>query len=416
MTRILRSALLAALLVFALTAAHAAKLTGTVTNKTANKPAAGDAVSLLDLAQGMSETAHTTTDAQGKFSFDLPAGPHLVQVSHQKGSYYAAAPPNTTTVSIDVYDTAAKVPGVATGIDILRIESDPSGATLNVVEIFNLTNNSTPPRTQASDRTFDFYLPDGATLGDADATAPGTGSMPTRISPTAIPGDKNHYSVDYSLRPGESILQVGYSLSFKGKLTLAARPTLSTDMVAIQLPKSMAFAAPTGSPFTSVDENNAVTTMMARHIAAGSSLAFTVSGSGQLPQQPQDQSADQSGNGADQGAAANRPGGGMSAPIDSPDPLTKYKWWIIGGLLVLMAIVAGYLLNKPAGAAGAALPSNPSGPMPSAPLTGRGTLDALKEELFTLETDRLSGKLSEEDYAKHRAALDLVMQRALKRG
>jgi hypothetical protein len=417
-TRIYRIFLAALLAVFALTAAHAASLTGTVTNKTTGKPSAGDTVALLDLAQGMSESAHTTTDSAGRFSFAATAGPHLIQVTHQKASYYASAPPNTTTANVDVYDTAAKLPGVATGIDILRIETDPSGSTLNVDEVFNLRNDSAPPRTQASDRTFDFYIPEGATLGDADATAPGNGAMPTRISPTQVGSEKNHYSVDYSLRPGESLIQVSYTLPYKGKLTLTARPTLATDMVAIQLPKSMSLAAPSNSPFKPVDESPDVATFMARHIASGSSLAFTVSGTGQLPQEQQQQ-ADQSGNGG-QGAAAaatDRPGGGMGAPIDTPDPLTKYKWWIIGGLLVILAVVAGFLLSsKPAAAAPHAHAHPLAGPMPNAPLTGRGTLEALKDEMFTLETDRLSGKMSEEDYIKHRAALDLLLQRALKRG
>ena len=102
----------------------------------------------------------------------------------------------------------------------------------------------------------------------------------------------------------------------------------------------------------------------------------------------------------------------MGAPIDTPDPLSKYKWWIIGVLLLAMAAVAGFLLSKPPAATLRA--DTPA--MPEAPLSGRSTLDALKEEIFTLETDRLAGKLTEEEYAEHRAALETVLKRALKRG
>ena len=42
-------------------------------------------------------------------------------------------------------------------------------------------------------------------------------------------------------------------------------------------------------------------------------------------------------------------------------------------------------------------------------------LQALKDELFELETDRLAGRLSETQYAEHKAALDLVLRRALGR-
>jgi hypothetical protein len=44
-----------------------------------------------------------------------------------------------------------------------------------------------------------------------------------------------------------------------------------------------------------------------------------------------------------------------------------------------------------------------------------GVLAALKEELFALETDRLQGTVSEADYAEQKAALEVLMRRALTR-
>ena len=46
---------------------------------------------------------------------------------------------------------------------------------------------------------------------------------------------------------------------------------------------------------------------------------------------------------------------------------------------------------------------------------GGGLLAALKDELFALETDRLQGKLSETEFAEQKAALDVVLRRALAR-
>jgi len=43
-------------------------------------------------------------------------------------------------------------------------------------------------------------------------------------------------------------------------------------------------------------------------------------------------------------------------------------------------------------------------------------LQVLKEELFGLETDRLQGHLSEADYAQNKAAIELILRRALQRG
>jgi hypothetical protein len=42
-------------------------------------------------------------------------------------------------------------------------------------------------------------------------------------------------------------------------------------------------------------------------------------------------------------------------------------------------------------------------------------LQALKNELFELETDRLAGRLTEAEYAEHKAAFDVVLRRALSR-
>ena len=42
-------------------------------------------------------------------------------------------------------------------------------------------------------------------------------------------------------------------------------------------------------------------------------------------------------------------------------------------------------------------------------------LAALKDELFALETDRLQGKLDDAAYAEQKAALEVVLRRALSR-
>ena len=47
---------------------------------------------------------------------------------------------------------------------------------------------------------------------------------------------------------------------------------------------------------------------------------------------------------------------------------------------------------------------------------GPSTLNVLKEELFTLETERLQGKISEGEYAEHKTALEQVLRRVLNRG
>jgi hypothetical protein len=42
-------------------------------------------------------------------------------------------------------------------------------------------------------------------------------------------------------------------------------------------------------------------------------------------------------------------------------------------------------------------------------------LQALKDEIFGLETDRLAGRITQQQYDEHKAAFDVVLRRALSR-
>lgn len=180
--------------------ALAESITGTVTNKTNNKPSAGDDVVLIRLAQGMQESTRTKTDAKGNFTLDLPdAGMHLIRVTHDKAPYFRPAPPGTQSVDVDVYDAAAKVAGVSSEADVMRIQTDESGKSLRITENFFVKNDSTPPKTQFGDRPFEFYLPAGAVVEGSAALAPG--GMPVQASPTPL-SDANHYTFIFPIRPG----------------------------------------------------------------------------------------------------------------------------------------------------------------------------------------------------------------------
>jgi hypothetical protein len=426
----------------------AATISGTVTNKTTNKPAAGDTAVLLDLTQSMQESARTTVDAQGHYSFTVPdnAGMHLVQVEHQKASYYGPVPPNTTTVNVDVYDVAPRVEGLHIYADVSRMETDQQG--LSVTESYFIRNESKPPKTQLSAHSFEFYLPQDATLEGATATGPG--GMAVASSPVPA-GEKGHYAFVFPLRPGETRFQIGYRLPYSGSLGLKARVSLPADNVAVMLPKSMSFDG--GKSFQALQgeaSGPGTQTYLATNVGPAVPVAYTVSGTGSMPREQQGQSdqgqaqagmtgPEQGATGApDQSAQPNRPGGGLGNPIDTPDPLQKYKWWILSGLGLALVVAAGFMLRarpdqQPVAAAPVPSPLTPTvvpaGPRAAAayrtataaPAVSNGAapksalLAALKDELFSLETERLEGKLSEAEYAELKSALEVVLRRALAR-
>jgi hypothetical protein len=410
----------AALLCFASSAFAASTLSGVVTNKTTNKPSAGDDVTLIKLAQGMQESNKTKTDAKGHFKLDVPDdGIHLVRVTHDKANYFRPVQPGADSVEVEVYNAAAKVAGITGEADVMRIQTDPGGSGLRVVENFWVKNDSTPPMTQFSDRPFEFYLPAGAVV--AGSAALGPGGMPVQAAPVPLGDQPNHYAFVFPIRPGETRFQITYTVPYSGSFQFAPKPAIATDTIAIMMPKSMTFKAGASAAYTAVTEETTAQTYVVRNAQPSQPLEFTVSGTGQLPRDtaaatpgaagPQD-APSQGVTGQAPTGNDTRPGGGLGNPIDpegSNDPWAKYKWWILGGLGILLAAGAGFMMTM-------GKPSGVAAPVAAAPVAAAPTvLGALKEEFFTLESDRLTGKISDAEYAEQRAALDVVLKRAIAR-
>ena len=413
-------------------AALAANITGTVTNGTTKKPAAGDDVTLIRLQQGMQESTHTKTDSHGRFTLELPDdGVHLVRVTHDKANYFKPAPPGTEKVDLEVYDAAEKVDGVSIEADVRRYETDGNG--LKVVENFFVQNQSAPPRTQFGMHAFEFYLPEGAKIEGSAALGPG--GMPVQSSPIPT-AEKGRYAFIFPIRPGETRFQVSYHLDYSGSLKLTPRLTTTVANLAVMLPKAMQFKAGPSAPYSPINDDVNAQTFLAKNATPSQSLEFELSGSGQMPRETQVEgnggAPEAAGQGAAPGNAATdtRPGGGLGTPGEAPDPLKKYLWWIIAGVAIIFVAAAALLMRKPAPDS-EPYPADTvaAGPTPrSAQRAGMGAgmhhgtnsnegslLDALKEELFSLETERLEGKLSAEEYAAQKAALETVLKRALKR-
>jgi hypothetical protein len=410
--------------------AQAASITGTVTNKTSGKPSPGDTIVLVDVQAGMADAATTTTDARGHYSLESPGGgAYLIRAVHQGATYFIAAPQGAGSGDIAVYDVAAKVDGI--GIDADMILAEAAGGMLRVQERYLVRNTSLPPRAQFSSNTFEFVLPVDAVLDGASATRPG--GLPTNTRPVPL-AQNQHYTINIPIQPDqgekETLFEVQYHLSYSGKCTFAPQPQLPADNLVVYVPKGMTFDGAKGASFQPAQEDPRVQTFVAKNIHPGQAVAFTLSGDGQMPREAQGAAmGQQAGAGmgdAQAGEAANKPGGGIGNPIDTPDPLSKYKWWILGGLALLLAAAAAYMLRKQRGlSGGAGAPANDAAyeyrPLPAAaappaaPADGNAALlNSLKEELFALESEKVSGAISPQEYADAKAGLEAVLKRALK--
>jgi hypothetical protein len=443
---LLPKALIHPLICFLLLTSFAAaqNITGTVTNGTTGKPAAGDEVTLLSLSQGMQEIGTTKSDAHGHFSFPAPTdnqAPHMVRATHDGVNYFPQGGPlmpGSTTAELTVYDAAKKVDGLSQTVEVDRLQSD--GKQLQGISLYALSNKSEPPRTVANDKgTFEIVLPDGAELESAQAKGPGGQPIATDTAPGA---QKNHYLLSYPLRPGETQFQISYHLPYSGEASISPKPLGDVQHFVVMMPKTMTFTPKVAQQFQSMADPQSVI-MVATNVKPGQDLGFRVAGTGVFQTDNQQgaaggQSAADSGGGAMGGSQAaandNRPGGGLGAPIDAPDPLHEYRVYILGAFAVVLVMGGAFVVsrsNRPrpaTAAAGASRAVEIDSPAaagdfadfiePAAPPRDRNAmlLEAMKEELFQLEIDRQQGKVSPEEYTKAKAALDETIRRALARG
>lgn len=420
-----------AVVVFLSALSAATTLKGTVKNGTTGTPPVGDDVVLLTLSEGMQEIARTKTDAQGAFSFnyDETGTPHMVRVLHQGVNYFpqgGIVPPGSRSVEVTVYDAAAKVEGIGLTVDMIRAQTDSNN--LQVSELWAVKNASNPPRTQMSDHAFEFMLPAGA-LVDAGVVS-GPGGQPVNSAP--VPQSEKHkYAFVYPLRPGETRLQVNYHLPYSGKIKIEPKPLYATDHVVIMVPKAMQFTG-AGTDYESMPEANPnANTQVTTNVRPGQDLSFTLSGAGTIPQEGERSASTAGGQSGTQAGMAQRgrPGGGLGAPEETPDPLHRYRGFILSGLGIALALGAFYVITRPQPAKIRRGVTEPPAPTAGAgarrargeaaimatPRNGQRLLDALKEELFQLELERHQGKISAEEYDKAKAALDITLARAAKR-
>ncbi len=399
-------------------AAQSGSVTGTVTDKTTGKPAAGDLVVLVDGQTGMSEAAPAKTDAQGRYSLKEPAGgPYLVRVMHQGVGYFIAAAQGDAAGDVAVYDVATRIKEVSVEADIFELES--GNGQLHVTQRYFIQNTSSPPRTQWSRHTFTIVLPPEATIKGAAAEQPN--GLPTSVTLHAN-GPKGRYTFSLPIQPDEAgkdtLIGIEYTVPYNGN-GFAFHPQVSmpTQSLGVLLPKSMSFTAAGNSQFQPAPGDPAVQTFLARNLVPGQTLAFTVSGEGSMPQDAQ--------GGQTTAESASQPGEGLGAGTGGPDPISKYKWWLLGSLALFCAVAAGVLLRTPSaapgtfGAEGVSIPVMPGAPHFASPEmpeeSGASMLSGLKEDLFTLERKRASGTLESEAYTAQKAALESALKHALKR-
>jgi hypothetical protein len=260
-----------------------------------------------------------------------------------------------------------------------------------------------------------------------------------------VPEDdkKTRYSFLFPLRPGTTQFQVAYQLPYTGSANIDPKSIYPLQHFVAIVPKTIQFSAAPGTNYQAMNDPQQpdANVEVASGASLGQTLAFKISGEGTL--QARQEGAGQPGEGGS-AQADNRPGGGLGPPIDAPDPLQRYRWWIFGGLAVALVVGGVYVASRQQAAqrtARSKLTSLPAEeeeylpveisaarelrqsdvrpsearPQPVAPRSASMLLEGLKEELFQLEVEHKQGQISQQEYEQTKAALDQTLQRALKR-
>lgn len=386
----------------------AGEIAGTVTNKTKGKPAAGDEVVLLSLSDGMQESGRTKTDANGKYSLSVADDgvQHLIRVIHQGVNYHQPAPQGTTVADVDVYDVAEKVDKILAEGRVLRVQA--SDGQLRVSEMYILRNESSPPRTRMSDHSFEVVLPPGAEVEGGMAAGPG--GMPVTSFPVAT-GKKNHYAFMFPIRPGQTQFQVSYHLGYTGKYSFDLTTDIPLAEFGVMLPKSMHFQS-SGDAFQQATDESGMSTYVAKSVSPGQRLPFAVSGEGSAPP-----------DGAVAETSSQAAGGGLGSPEKGDHPFGgAATWYVLGGFTIVLIGGAYFVQHRRTNFEHKtnAAPVNTvserrtvahsttenSRSEPSSPI-----LEILKEELFQIETERLQGALSQQQYDQLRNGINALIRR-----
>jgi hypothetical protein len=272
---------LLALLACCSTAALGANsIIGSVLNQSRGEPAVGDEVILLRLDREMQEEARAKTDAHGAFALTVQYSgkPYLLRVVHQGVSYDQQASAGDA-LSIQVFDAARRVRGVTGSIEILR--AGTHGNLLHVSDLYEIKNESSPPLTQAGERTFEVFLPANAKISSVLAAGPG--KIGVMISAALVPGEAGHYTVNFPLRPGATKFAFNYDLPYDGHATFQTKRAYPLQQFAVMIPPAMKFSSPSPAFGMLGTGNSHYQVQAANQLKAGEGPGFEVSGAGALP-------------------------------------------------------------------------------------------------------------------------------------
>jgi len=273
------------LLLFSVAISAASTISGLVRNQSRSEPAVGDEVILIRLDQGMLDRgmnveAQTRTTAQGTFSLHVQQRDqaYLVRVIHQNVNYDQPLH-DGNEISIAVFDALPHVREVSGTIEILR--AGTKGKLLHVSDMYEIRNASSPPMTQAGERTFEVYLPAKARIDSVLAAGPER--IGVMITAMPVRGEPGHYSVNFPLRPGATKFAFNYDLPYDGQAAFQTRHAFPLQQFAVMIPRTMKFSSQSPEFQILRTGGSDYQVQALSPLIAGWGPSFAIFGSGDIP-------------------------------------------------------------------------------------------------------------------------------------
>ncbi|MGC2694621.1 MAG: hypothetical protein WA738_02415, partial [Candidatus Angelobacter sp.] len=252
-----------------------------VHNETTGRPSVGDRVVLLLSAHGLEQESDTTTDDKGSFTLPvrLPGAQYVIRVVHGNVNYDLPWS-HGTVPQIKVCDAVPSASGLTGYATLVKVESD--GKNYTVTELHAIDNESKPPRTQAGPSNLEIYLPPKAEIVSAMAAGPQGPAV--GIAPVPNGKEPGRYAIGFPLRPGMTRYAIRYRVTLSDRLVFHLRLNYPTKQVSVVIPKSMRFTALDKRGFHRIIDRDGVQVEVLNEAKAGRLPAFSVYGSGRLPE------------------------------------------------------------------------------------------------------------------------------------
>ena len=207
---------------------------------------------------------------------------------------------------------------------------------LEVVRLFAVNNESKPPKTQMNDHNFEFYLPEGAKI--AQAMAKTAERQPAELRSRAAEPRRTATLSSSRCVPAKRSSRCSTQLPYSGQPPSIPKPSYGMQHFVVMIPKTMQFEPGPGAHFESMkDPQQADATVQVASLtpspASRSASRFPARACSRRTRSRRQHERRGHGRSQASGPRQSGPGGGMGPPIDAPDPLQKYRWWIIGGFV-----------------------------------------------------------------------------------